>query len=267
MRKKSNGAASGTRMLVPEPERGGPERRRPPVRVLFIGVFVAAVLFVALVVSLTGQSGGSSQDGKQDTSTASQPPANPGGSGGKTKATQKADGVPVGYPQSKEGVAAAAANFEIARSSRSYITDKPYRDKLIGQIMAPESVASQITRDDQATAQLIAGFGLQDPKASGLLLRSACLGTRISSFSDQVASVDVWMTSVAGVPTEKAKLPVSARWTTYTYNLQWRDGDWKVTSIASADGPTPLQSDGSSPSSMETFRTAEEEFNAPPYVG
>ncbi|MFJ2629317.1 hypothetical protein ACIO6T_39660 [Streptomyces sp. NPDC087532] len=266
MRKKSNGAASGTRMLVPEPEKGGPERRRPPVR-LFIGVFVAAVLFVALVVSLTGESGGSSQTGKRDTSAASQPPANAGGSGGKTKATRKTDGVPVGYPQSKEGVAAAATNFEIARSSRSYITDKPYRDKLIGQIMAPESVASQITRDDQATAQLIAGFGLQAPKASGLLLRSACLGTRISSFSDQVASVDVWMTSVAGVPTEKAKLPVSARWTTYTYNLQWRDGDWKVTSIASADGPTPLQSDGSSPSSMETFRTAEEEFNAPPYVG
>jgi len=265
MRKKSNGAASGTRMLVAEPAKGGPEKRRPPVR-LFLGVLVAAVLFIALLVSLTGQSGGSSQGGGKDV-TASQPPGKPGGSGGRSKATGKAAGVPVGYPQSKEGVAAAAANFEIARSSRSYITDKPYRDQLIGQIMAPESVANQISRDDQATAQLIAGFGLQGPKASGLLLRSACLGTRVSSFSDQVASVDVWMTSVAGVPTEKAKLPVSARWTTYTYNLQWRDGDWKVTSIASVDGPTPLQSDGSSPSSMETFRTAEEEFNAPPYVG
>lgn len=265
MRKKSDGAASGTRMLVAEPLRGGSERRRPPVR-LFLGVFVAAVLFVALLVSVTGQSGGPSQNGGQGATT-SQPPAKPGGSGGKSKPAGKAAGVPVGYPQSKEGAAAAAANFEIARSSRSYITDKPYRDKLIGQIMAPESVANQISRDDQATAQLIAGFGLQDPKASGLLLRSACLGTRVSSYSDQVASVDVWMTSVAGVPTEKAKLPVSARWTTYTYNLQWRDGDWKVTSIAAIDGPTPLQSDGSSPSSMETFRTAEEEFNAPPYVG
>ncbi|MEE1737073.1 hypothetical protein PUR49_11255 [Streptomyces sp. BE147] len=164
-------------------------------------------------------------------------------------------------------MAAAAANFEIARSSRSYITDKPYRDKLIRQIMAPESVASQIGRDDQATAQLVAGFGLQDPRASGLLLRSACLGTRVTSLSEQVASVDVWMASVAGVPTEKAKLPVSARWATYTYNLQWRNGDWKVTSIAATEGPTPLQTDGASPSSMETFRTAEEEFNAPPYVG
>ncbi|MFF5019053.1 hypothetical protein [Streptomyces sp. NPDC001165] len=266
MRKKSNGAASGTRMLVAEPAKGGSERRRPPVR-LFIGVLVAAVLFVALLVSLTGQSGGSSRAGGQDIPAASQPPGKPGGSGGKSKATGKAAGVPVGYPQSKEGVAAAAANFEIARSSRSYITNKPYRDKLIGLIMAPESVANQISQDDQATAQLIAGFGLQDPKASGLMLRSACLGTRVSSYSDQVASVEVWMTSVAGVPTEKAKLPVSARWTTYTYNLQWRDGDWKVTSIASVDGPTPLQSDGSSPSSLETFRTAEEEFNAPPYVG
>jgi hypothetical protein len=265
MRKKSGGAAPGTRMLVAEPEKGGPERRRPPVR-LFIGIFVTAVLFAALLVSLTGESGGPSNGGGQGIA-ASQPPGKPGGSGGKAKAEGKVAGVPVGYPQSREGVAAAAANFEIARSSKSYITDKPFRDKLIGQIMAPESVATQISRDDQATAQLIAGFGLQDPKASGLLLRSACLGTRVSSYSDQVASVDVWMTSVAGVPTEKAKLPVSARWTTYTYNLQWRDGDWKVTSIASIDGPTPLQSDGSSPSSMETFRTAEEEFDAPPYVG
>lgn len=234
---------------------------------LFIGVFGAAVLFIALWVSLSGQSSGSSPGSGGGTSVASPRAGSPGGSGGTSRATGSADGVPVGYPQSEEGVAAAAANFEIARSSGSYITNKPYRDKLIGQIMVPESFANQISRDDRATAQLVAGFGLQDRKASGLLLRSACLGTRVSSYSDHVASVDVWMTSVAGVPTEKANLPVSARWTTYTYNLQWRDGDWKITSIASVDGPTPLQSDGSSPSSMEAFRTAEEEFNAPPYVG
>ncbi|MGW2426402.1 hypothetical protein ACWC0C_45710 [Streptomyces sp. NPDC001709] len=266
MPKKAKTPAAGTRMLVSESTSADSGRRRPPLR-LFIGVFAAAVLFVALLVSLTGQGGGSSGGDKPGTAGASQALGKPGGSGGKTKPTAKAAGVPVGYPQSKDGAAAAAANFEIARSSRSYITNKPYRDKLIGQIMAPASVANQISQDDQATAELIAGFGLQDPKASGLLLRSACLGTRVTSYSNQVASVDVWMTSVAGVPTDKAKLPVSASWTTYTYNLQWRDGDWKVTSIASVDGPTPLQSDGSSPSSMQTFRTAEEEFDAPPYVG
>lgn len=91
------------------------------------------------------------------------------------------------------------------------------------------------------------------------------MGTKTVSYTDQIAIVEVWMAGLIGTTSEKAPLPVSASWTTYTLTLQWQNEDWKLASVTSVNGPTPV-STGSEPSSVNDFRTADREFDAPPYI-
>jgi hypothetical protein len=175
-------------------------------------------------------------------------------------------GVPVGYPQTKPGAIAAAVNFEMGRSVASYVTDTDYRHRLLTAVMSSGSLKSQTAQDDQLASQITKNLNLTSVTASSLIMRGAPLGTDVTSYSSQVATVSVWMSEIVGVPTAESPLPVSASWTTYTFTLQWQAGDWKIAAIESVDGPTPLQTNDGSPSSVDTFATMDGEFDAPPYV-
>jgi hypothetical protein len=184
-----------------------------------------------------------------------------------TSARRTVDGVPVGYAHSEAGAVQAAVNYQVARSSAAYFTDLDVRHRVISAMATAEARGALMRNDDAAVEQVLGSFGIAEGSGNALVARAAPLGTKVDSCSGQVATVAVWMAGLIGTVDENAPLPVSASWSTYTLTLQWQDGDWKLASVSSAPGPTPLETGGQVPSSVEEFRHADEEFDAPPYVG
>ncbi|MGW2540253.1 hypothetical protein ACWC5I_05105 [Kitasatospora sp. NPDC001574] len=173
----------------------------------------------------------------------------------------------MGYSRTREGAIAAAVNYEIARSSAGYLTDSGIRDRVLKTIMTSDTAAGQIKDDNTAGARFYTALGLTADTADKLIARASPLGSKVVSYSPEVATVSVWMSGIIGLPTPSAPVPVSASWSTYTLVLVWRDGDWKTSSISVAPGPTPLQTTGQQPTSTDVFTSMDKDFDAPPYVG
>ncbi len=187
----------------------------------------------------------------------------------RTSGRQLVDGVPVGYPHTEAGAVQAAVNYQIARSSAAYFIDPATRHRVIDAMATDESRETLTRNEDTGITEALVSLGIDtgDLQEDTLVARAAPLGTRIDSYSQQVATVEVWMAGLIGVTDDRAPLPVSASWSTYTLTLQWQDDDWKLAALSSIPGPTPLDVGSSVPSSVEDFRSADEAFDAPPFVG
>ncbi|MFE7528083.1 hypothetical protein ACFU7Y_20545 [Kitasatospora sp. NPDC057542] len=232
-------------------------------------------LVVALIIGIALLPGG--KNGATPATSGSSPAVAGSGAGGQSLAGSGAggqpaglrlvDGVPLGYTNSREGAVAAAINYELARSSVAYLTDGQVRERILKAIMTSEAAPSQLKDDNDAASKLASAFGLTAGGSEQLIARASPLGSRVASYSPQVATVSVWMCGVVGVASANAPLPVSASWSTYTLVLVWQNGDWKVSSIAAANGPTPLQTTGQKPTPVDVFSSTNRDFDAPPYVG
>ncbi|WP_371591221.1 hypothetical protein [Streptomyces sp. NBC_00470] len=225
------------------------------------------MLVLGLSLILFGGGGSGSDTNSSDTSAGSAPTSQPGGTGPGAKAKSTKDGIPVGYSQTKDGAAAAAVNYQMARSSPGYFTDEALRHQVLETVMTGSALSDQQAQDDEAAKGLLTSLGVTDGTDSGLVMRAAPLGTSVRSYSADSATVRVWMSEVVGLPTEKSQMPVSGTYSTYTLILQWQDGDWKVATIDQADGPTPLVPPDQSASDTDDMREANEEFGAPRYAG
>ncbi|MCG7202344.1 hypothetical protein [Streptomyces arenae] len=231
------------------------------------GVVFLALVILAVFMSLSG-GGGAGSDGSSD-GQGQNAPAEKGATGGDTKSTAKklVNGVPVGYTHNQAGAVQAAVNYQVARSSAAYFTDEKARHATLTAMMTSQALERQIRNDDIGMQQVLTSLGIIAGSADELVARGAAMGTRVTTYTDQVATVDVWMAGLVGVTDKNAPMPVSASWTTYTLTLQWQSGDWKLSAITSVNGPTPLDAGSDSPTSVDEFRAADREFNAPPYVG
>lgn len=258
-------ARGGTRTLLPESNRAVPDADSSPWRRAKIaGIGFAVVLGIGIL--LTTFTGGGSSGSSASAESAPSATSSPGGSGGSVKTSGTVKGIPVGYPQSKDGAVAAAVNYEVARSSPSYFTDQPFRHSVLATIMTRESVSAQQDEDDRDASRVVTSLGLGAGSSAHMIMRAAPLGTQLASYSPAVATVRIWMSELVGITSTDSPVPVSANWSTYTLTLQWQQGDWKVADISQSAGPTPLQTSDATPDSVDTFRKMDEEFNAPPYV-
>ncbi|MGP4115370.1 hypothetical protein ACTWP5_31290 [Streptomyces sp. 4N509B] len=279
---------AGTRVLLGADERGSStgSSGRPWWR----GAAVAGGAFVLLLVLAVafhtggdhGAGDGNGNDGGGDAVRANvagptaDGPVEENAAGGDdppNPARHTAHGVPVGYPRSQEGAVQAAVNYQLARSSAEYFTDAAARHRVMGAMASTETREPLTRNDDEAVSQVLASLNIDvgteadEASADTLVARAAPLGTRVGGYSDQIATVEVWMAGLIGTTADRAPLPVSASWSTHTLTLRWQDDDWKLVSSSSTPGPTPLETGGNAPSSVADFRTADEEFDAPPYVG
>lgn len=258
----------GTRVLVDEmstvTRSGKPWWRGMAVT----GAIFLAVVTLAVVMGLSGGSGGSPSDGSSDGQRQTAPTER-NNTGGDTKSTARklVSGVPVGYAHSRAGAVQAAVNYQVARSSAAYFTDEKARHATLTAMMTSQALDRQIRNDDDGMQQVLTSLGITSANEGELVARGAAMGTRVTTYTDQVATVEVWMAGLVGVTDENAPMPVSASWTTYTLTLQWQSADWKLASITSVNGPTPLDAGSDDPTSVDEFRTADREFNAPPYAG
>lgn len=265
---RQNTRGRGTRVLIdetPTEVQGG----KPWWRGMAItGAVFLVLVILAVFMSLSGGGGGAGSGGSSDGQSQTAP-AEKNTTGGDTKSTAKklVNGVPVGYTHNQAGAVQAAVNYQVARSSAAYFTDEKARHATLTAMMTSQALERQIRNDDTGMQQVLTSLGVTAGSADELVARGAAMGTRVTTYTDQVATVEVWMAGLVGVTDKNAPMPVSASWTTYTLTLQWQAGDWKLSAITSVNGPTPLDTGSDSPTSVDEFRTADREFNAPPYVG
>ena len=264
---------TGTKVLLPEEQAptAGPKRRLGVVGILGAGSLVV-ILLLGMVLMLVGHKSRPPASGTQTntgttgsgTSSAGRSSGSKGSTGAVAPSTQ--DGIPVGYAHSQGGAVSAAVNFEMARSSAGYFTDSAVRDQALSVIMAPQSLASEVAADGQATASVLSNLGLSQGQTSSLLVRSAPMGTKIDSYAGGLATVEVWMAGVVGVTDNSSSLTPTASWDTYTYTLTWINGDWKAVSISAANGPTPL-SNNQTPTPVKQWANIAGSYSEPPYTG
>ncbi|MER7674136.1 hypothetical protein ABTY61_37540 [Kitasatospora sp. NPDC096128] len=268
--RRSRYSGAGTKVISEDREtkQNASFRRGPAITLAAIAV----VLVLGFALASRGGDGTSSTPGAPRAAAASASGAGGeslagSGANGQPAGLRLVGGVPAGYTDTREGAVAAAVNAELARSSAAYLTDPKVRERILKAIMTADSAPAQIKADDAASEKFGSVLGLTADTADQLIARASPLGSKLTSFSPQVATVSVWMCGVVGLATPNAPLPVSASWTTYTLSMVWQDGDWKVASISGSAGPTPLQTTGQKPTPVDAFASTNKEFDAPPYVG
>lgn len=258
----------GTKLL------GGDQDTAIATKPWWRGAAIAATAFVFLLIltlalRAAGGSGTTSGPSLQPSGSpsATAPATSAAGGNPATSAHTMRDGVPVGYAHARQGAVDAAVNYQIARSSREYFTDTAARHQIINAMATRGSRDTLARNDDAGMTQVLVSLGINDTNDTTLVARAAAMGTKVDSYSDTVATVEVWMAGLIGTTSTSAPLPVSASWTTYTLTVQWQDGDWRLATVNSVTGPTPLDTGGDDPSSVDEFRTADRAFDAPPYIG
>ncbi len=151
-------------------------------------------------------------------------------------------GVPVGYGHSEQGAAAAATAYLTVASEGLLLMDPVARDMAVRRMLVPDASAGTVASvvGNPALLERIrtAASSSGAPRA---VLRNLPVAYRVDAFTPQRARVSVWAAavwSIAGVggPSEA--------WTTTALELEWVDGDWRLWSLSSADGPTPATTSG-----------------------
>jgi hypothetical protein len=148
------------------------------------------------------------------------------------------DDVPVGYARSPAGATAAATSYLTTLSERLVTLAPPARDAAMARMLAPGAPSDLGTQLGRATASIdnarraaAGGSG-----ASRAFIRNLPVAYRLRAFSPDRASVGVWSDAVWVI--DGIATPGQA-WATTTLELVWADGDWRLWSLASVDGPTP----------------------------
>ncbi|WP_073227063.1 hypothetical protein [Streptomyces sp. NBRC 110465] len=245
-----------------------PRRGPRPLTLLVIAIVV--VTMAGLLIANLATSG------KTD-SPAVQTPSAPGENNGSDSTAQEAgeglhkkDGVPVGYARTEAGAKAAASNFQAAQSTAKFLADKDTRHKVTSVIMAPESVTQRLKTLDEQTETAMGKLGiLQNGRTADgapLINRQATLAAQVTSFSKDLATVELWTAAVTGVADANSKLPPTSEFNQWNYTLRWVDGDWRAVTITRSAGLVP-QATAGQPSSPNSFRELGGDADAPPYAG
>jgi hypothetical protein len=160
-------------------------------------------------------------------------------------------GAMTGYPDTKEGAEAAAANYVSAYESQAMLTPSS-RHKLIHSIADPAIESSLQAQLDQAYTTVCTGLGLDKnctpSQSQTAVARTFALGVNTQSYSKGKATVAVWNDNIIGTVGDTSSQPIAENWTTTTVVLTWVNGDWKWTSFTATDGPTPVSNQQASSS-------------------
>ena len=197
---------------------------------------MAGVLVGVLIALSLGPRGGTPAS---DSANAPAPVAGPASDTG-PRAVEA--GVPVGYARTASGAAAAATGYLTVAAEGLLLMDGPARDAAVRRMLVPnasaETVASVV--GDRALLERLR----RSTSASGTpraVLRNLPVAYRVDAISGARARVSVWAAAVwsitgVGGPGEA--------WTTTSMELEWVEGDWRLWSLSSKDGPTPATTSG-----------------------
>ena len=158
-----------------------------------------------------------------------------------------------GFGRDEEGAVAAALAYSAASQRWLYLGEREVAEA-VAQIAAPQSV-------DDLVAEVVEETGTaQDELAKSegpVWWWVDPLAWRVEAYSDARASVAVWAVTVLSA--QGVAVPQS-EWMTVTVDLEWVEGDWRVTAIGDRPGPTPIASPRDEPWDAVPFTEALEGF-------
>jgi hypothetical protein len=170
--------------------------------------------------------------------------------------------VEAGFAQDEQGAQSAAANYAVTLVSADML--KPARrSEIVRQVFVTDKQTELEDKFNAAySTEFLSNLGLdENGNSTGgntYVSRTMPIGTKVTSYSDTDAAVEVWCTGVFGTAGEGSTDPVSSDWFTMTLQLRWADSDWKVDSFAQKDGPAPVPGDNKASSADEMAKAVEE---------
>ncbi|MES4886405.1 hypothetical protein [Streptomyces sp. NPDC096012] len=255
------GDTGHTRTRLPEGDPYGGAPRRPARRssprslVTVVGVVVLLIAAIALANRNTDK------PADRATTKGSQPQTSPTAPSGTRPVGTKSTGVPIGFAQTAQGAQSAASNYAVALGSTSMF-QKDSRHALLSLLYTSEAAARLQGAMDQAySAEFLATMGLDTsgnpPSGSTFVSRVTPVGTTVLQYTDSRAKIAVWYVGLIGMAGNTSTDPVTSSWKTWTFDLTWSDGDWKIVSDTQKDGPAPVPGDDKAATSDEINKAIE----------
>ncbi|MFE6057199.1 hypothetical protein [Streptomyces sp. NPDC056431] len=243
------GGSGQTRTRLPEGNSGDVYggARRPVRSSRSLITVVGVVVLLVAAIAFANRGGGDPADAagpSSDTPGRTAPTA----ATGIRPVTGKNGQIPTGYAQDEQGAQSAATNYAVALGSAEMF-NATTRSEIVHAVYAPAVVAARQDDFDKVYADegFLSRVGLQEdgtaPQGQTFVSRTIPVGSKVESYTDGKATVSVWYSSLFGLAGEGSKKPVTEAWFTNSYELQWVDGDWKVTGLSQKDGPVPVARD------------------------
>ncbi|MFF5101771.1 hypothetical protein [Streptomyces sp. NPDC000134] len=226
------------------PDGDGTPRRpsRSPSRSLVTVVGVVVLLIAAIAFANRG-----GDDSPTTTGTTDKPATSATAPSGERPADSRTSGVPTGYAHDEQGAQSAAANYAtVLWSDRMLNTDERHQ---IVQVVAEPGALDRLRSDFDAnySSALLKNLGLKEdgsaPRGDTFVSRTLPVGTKVTAFQADAATVEVWCNSLFGLAGEDSTKPVTTGWFTVTFKLIWSGGDWRVREASQKTGPTPINGD------------------------
>ncbi|MFD9786851.1 hypothetical protein ACFWYX_23240 [[Kitasatospora] papulosa] len=255
------GGTRQTRTRLPGADEGEGYTRRPARNSRSLIMVVGVVVLLIAAIAFANQGGGGGSDGakeKQSDTAGAGPTAATG-----TKPVQGKNGtIASGFAHDEQGAQSAAANYAVALGSVDMF-NKDSRHSIVQTIYTSEAASRLRGPQDSAySADFLGKMGLdangKAPQGSIFVSRTIPVGTKTVAYSDATATVDVWYTGLIGMSGPGSTDPVSTSWKTWTAELTWVDGDWKIASDKQKDGPAPVPGDVAASTSDEISKAVEE---------
>ncbi|MEV5800665.1 hypothetical protein [Streptomyces collinus] len=256
------GDTGHTRTRLPEgdPYGGAPRRggRRSSSRSLVTVVGVVVLLIAAIAFANRGDDASSDNP----TNKQPQPKAAPTTATGTKPVESKSTGVPTGFAHTEQGAQSAASNYAVALGSTGMFR-KDSRHTLLDLLYTSDAASRLQSPMDQAySAEFLGRMGLDPsgnpPNGSTFVSRVVPIGTTVRQYQDDKAKVAVWYLGLIGMAGNTSTDPVTSSWKTWTFDLRWSAGDWKIASDAQKNGPAPVPGDDKAATSDEISKATEE---------
>ncbi|WP_338684643.1 hypothetical protein QD712_29640 [Streptomyces acidiscabies] len=168
-----------------------------------------------------------------------------------------ADGFPASYPRTAAGSRAAATSAVQLYGDPRFFTNTSWRHRMLAATASPDTLSSTET-DSDSTARLVVdnrGLGADGKTSDGspLVTRTAVLGVRPVSYSEQAASVELWTASVGGIAGDDETQRPRIAFLRMTVDLVWSGGSWRTTAVTPGEPLVPSFSATEAASGAERF--------------
>lgn len=145
--------------------------------------------------------------------------------------SDEVDGVPVGYARTEGGAVSAATNFHLLSANDELFS----RDELVGAMR----ILAAPKWKNEAVRQATAGYKyLVDTYGADADVATAAIRYDVTHFDPSRAIVRLW---IVGAFAGQNRPGVEATWSVVTTELEWVEGDWRVSGTASSPGPAPME--------------------------
>ncbi|MFF4802762.1 hypothetical protein ACFY1U_30850 [Streptomyces sp. NPDC001351] len=220
---------------------------------------VGVVVLLIAAIAFANRGGG---DSSSDSGSGAKPEAGSTAASGTKPVRTTAAGIPTGFAHDQQGAQSAAVNYAVALGSTGMF-NAASRHTIVNAIYTSTAAAKlQGSMDSAYSADFLGKLGLDAngnaPQGSTFVSRTIPVGTTATQYSDSSATVAVWYMGLIGMSSQTSTDPVSSTWKTWTFDLQWVNGDWKITSDTQKDGPAPVPGDDKAASSDEISKAIEE---------